>query len=122
MQQSQAALPPWQPLSPPGCTASLGWSLACPPGTGSSPAGREQRHRDGISTEKLHNSNRKGCGACGGDWEFPGPRDTRLLQHSPGTWMTTPITGRFRVWPGTGGGHWSISLHTEGHRQGESFT
>lgn len=40
--------------------------------------------------------------------------------HGPGTWMTIPITGRFRVWPGTGGGHWSISLHTEGHRGGKS--
>jgi hypothetical protein len=28
------------------------------------------------------------------------------------TWMTTPMTGRFRVCPGTGAGHWSISLQT----------
>lgn len=26
--------------------------------------------------------------------------------------MTTPMTGRFRVCPGTGAGHWSISLQT----------
>lgn len=28
------------------------------------------------------------------------------------TCRTTPTTGRFRVRPGTGAGHWSISLHT----------
>lgn len=28
------------------------------------------------------------------------------------TWMTTPMIGRFRVCPGTGAGHWSISLQT----------
>lgn len=30
------------------------------------------------------------------------------------TCRTTPTTGRFRVCPGTGAGHWSISLHTVG--------
>lgn len=30
----------------------------------------------------------------------------------PATWRTTPITGRLSTRPGTGGGHWSISLHT----------
>lgn len=28
------------------------------------------------------------------------------------TWRTTPMMGRFRVCPGTGAGHWSISLQT----------
>lgn len=28
------------------------------------------------------------------------------------TWRTTPTTGRLRVCPGWGAGHWSISLHT----------
>lgn len=37
----------------------------------------------------------------------------RSLPRRPAlTWRTTPITGRFRVCPGIGAGHWSISLHT----------
>lgn len=35
-----------------------------------------------------------------------------LRRRSALTWRTTPITGRFRVCPGAGAGHSSISLHT----------
>lgn len=37
----------------------------------------------------------------------------RPLHQPPApTWRTTPMTGRFRVCPGAGAGHWSISLQT----------
>lgn len=39
-------------------------------------------------------------------WGHPTPASQPL------TWRTTPMTGRFKVCPGTGAGHWSISLQT----------
>lgn len=79
--------------SPPrGYTASEDCTQACPPWTGCEPGGREG-----------------GAARWGGCLRELGPS---LRSQSALTWRTTPITGRFRVCPGTGAGHSSISLHT----------
>lgn len=54
-----------------------------------------------------------GAKGAAASWEWA-PHAPRALRPRPPmlTWRTTPTTGRFRVRPGTGAGHWSISLHT----------
>lgn len=76
---------------PLGHTASEDWIQACPPWMGRVPGGRGSSCQPGVASP------------CPGHL----PAQPATL-----TCRTTPMTGRFRVCPGTGAGHWSISLHT----------
>lgn len=54
-----------------------------------------------------------GATGAAASWEWAPHAPGALLPRPPTlTCRTTPTTGRFRVRPGTGAGHWSISLHT----------
>lgn len=86
--QGQCHLPRRGP--PLGHTAAEDWIQACPPWMGCVPGGGGSSCQPGVAPP------------CPGHL----PAQPATL-----TCRTTPTTGRFRVCPGTGAGHWSISLH-----------